>query len=326
MKYLLFMFIIVTLFIFNIKNSDIKKFKFMSKEHTTVIKGIAIILVIMNHMGGCFEIRYLTPFGGIGVALFLICSGYGLVSSYEKNGLSNYWKKKLQTVYLPYALIQICIWILERNREIKVLIGDLLIVGAQHPYGWYMKIILFWYIMFYILARLKLISKNKLFIIYSISIVMLFSKNELWAEQAFSFAVGLRIAYHKQYIKIDSYYIPGFLLVLGLVLLGFKQLSLIRDGNYILFNCIQLGIKLPIAYSLILYSYKFNNIIRKDAVSIIGNLSYYIYLIHGYTIEIINYVSYTNIILFISITIAISYIFYKVMQYLKIEYLFTQKV
>ena len=298
----------------------------MSREHTTLIKGIAITLVVMCHMGGMFDIRYLTPFGGIGVALFLICSGYGLVSSYEKNGLNNYWSKKIQTVYVPYALIQICTWMLERDKEIKVLIQDLLIVGSEHPYGWYMKILLFWYIMFYILARLNLISKDKLFIIYLISIMILLSNNELWAEQAFSFVSGLSIAYYKQYVKKDSIYIPAILLLIGLVFLGVKQLSLIRDGHYIIFNCTQLGIKLPIAYSLILYSYKFNNIIRKDVVNIIGNLSYYIYLIHGYTIVIINNVSYTNIILFIVITIVISYIFNKIMQYFKIEYISTQRV
>lgn len=140
------------------------------------------------------------------------------------------------------------------------------------------------------------------------------------AEQSFSFVVGLSIAYNKQYIKKDSFYRPSILLLVGLAFLGIKQLSLIRDGHYILFNCIQLGIKLPVAYSLILYSYKFNNIIRKDIVSIIGNLSYYIYLIHGYTIVIINNVSYINIILFIAATMIISFTLNKTIQYLKIQF------
>lgn len=33
--------------------------------------------------------------GGIGVALFLICSGYGLEVSYEKNGLKDFWMKRM---------------------------------------------------------------------------------------------------------------------------------------------------------------------------------------------------------------------------------------
>lgn len=60
MKYLLFMFILITISTVNIKYSDIEKFKFMYKEHTSVIKGIDIILVVMAHMGGKFGIRYLT--------------------------------------------------------------------------------------------------------------------------------------------------------------------------------------------------------------------------------------------------------------------------
>lgn len=69
----------------------------ISREQTDVIKGIAIACVIIAHLG-CQLTRLTTPLGGIGVALFLIVSGYGLSLSYEKgkrsgDGLKKYWTK-----------------------------------------------------------------------------------------------------------------------------------------------------------------------------------------------------------------------------------------
>lgn len=61
-------------------------YKFMSVQHTNICRAIAaiIIIIIIQHVSGGFEIRYLTPLGGIGVAMFLILSGYGLNESYKK--------------------------------------------------------------------------------------------------------------------------------------------------------------------------------------------------------------------------------------------------
>jgi len=58
--------------------------KFMSVQHTNSCRAIAAIIIILQHVSGGFGIRYLTPLGGIGVAMFLILSGYGLNESYKK--------------------------------------------------------------------------------------------------------------------------------------------------------------------------------------------------------------------------------------------------
>lgn len=59
-------------------------YKFMSVQHTNICRAIAAIIIIIQHVSGGFEIRYLTPLGGIGVAMFLILSGYGLRILQEK--------------------------------------------------------------------------------------------------------------------------------------------------------------------------------------------------------------------------------------------------
>lgn len=52
-------------------------------------------MVILMHSSCNFGLRIFTPLGGIGVALFLILSGYGLTESYKKKGLHFFGKANL---------------------------------------------------------------------------------------------------------------------------------------------------------------------------------------------------------------------------------------
>lgn len=61
-----------------------KDFKFMAVKHTNICRAVAAIIIILQHVAGSFGLRYFTPLGGIGVAMFLILSGYGLNESYKK--------------------------------------------------------------------------------------------------------------------------------------------------------------------------------------------------------------------------------------------------
>lgn len=53
-----------------------------SKEDTQILKGLAISMVIVQHLGQVFHIVALNPLGPIGVCIFLFISGYGLSCSY----------------------------------------------------------------------------------------------------------------------------------------------------------------------------------------------------------------------------------------------------
>lgn len=61
---------------------------FMGKNSTNIMKGVAILCVVMCHMMGTFGngIVYFTPLGGIGVSIFLILSAYGLNESWNRGG------------------------------------------------------------------------------------------------------------------------------------------------------------------------------------------------------------------------------------------------
>lgn len=102
MKY----FAILTLLIFGfyllgfVKRPE--KFQWMDRNYTTAIKGFSILTVVWAHSGARLGVGGIQFIAGIGVALFLICSGYGLEMSYQKNGLKGFWKKRLLGVCLPF--------------------------------------------------------------------------------------------------------------------------------------------------------------------------------------------------------------------------------
>ena len=84
----------------------------ISKEDTQLLKGLAIMMVIIQHIGQILHISVLNPLGPIGVCLFLFISGYGLSFSYEKNGRSGYFVKRVLKVYIPYlvSIALFCVW------------------------------------------------------------------------------------------------------------------------------------------------------------------------------------------------------------------------
>ena len=69
---------------FLFENKQTTDVKFMSVQHTNICRAVAAIIIILQHVSGRLGIRYFTPLGGIGVAIFLILSGYGLNESYKK--------------------------------------------------------------------------------------------------------------------------------------------------------------------------------------------------------------------------------------------------
>ncbi len=78
---------------------------------TTELKGLAIVLVVFSHIG-YFLVQdhiFLAPvsnYAGVGVDLFLILSGYGVMTSALQKPLSitDFYKKRLGKIYLPVVI------------------------------------------------------------------------------------------------------------------------------------------------------------------------------------------------------------------------------
>ncbi len=147
-----------------------KKFSFFSLETTTELKGLAILMVVLSHIGYFLvsDHRFLVPlsnYAGVGVDLFLILSGYGLVASAIQKPLSigNFYLKRLVRVYVPvlitvvFFLLLDFLW-LDKTYPIKTMIENMLgffpnadIYGDLNSPLWYITPLLFYYILFPIL-------------------------------------------------------------------------------------------------------------------------------------------------------------------------------
>lgn len=96
---------------------------------TTELKGLAILLVMFVHIGYFLvaDHQFLVPlsnYSGVGVDLFLLLSGYGLVASALKRPLTRwqFYKKRLLKIYLPVLLT-----------VILFLVTDFFILHHSHP-------------------------------------------------------------------------------------------------------------------------------------------------------------------------------------------------
>lgn len=105
-----------------------------NRNFTDSLRGIAILLVITSHIAGAIGTNLCTPLGGIGVALFLFLSGYGLNESYKAHGLKLFWIKRITKVLLPYFIIETIAAYFKQDFNITTYILD--ITGIKTAY-WY---------------------------------------------------------------------------------------------------------------------------------------------------------------------------------------------
>lgn len=187
-----------------------EKFQWMGRDYTTAIKGFSILAVIWAHSGAELSIGGIQFIAGIGVALFLICSGYGLEISYEKNGLKGFWKKRLLGVCLPFWVIELIGLLITDTFSFKTYLLDFFFVKPATSYGWFMGYIVVCYLIFYTIRRFIIDSKMQTITLLGafavwFALESVFFANPgmpfLRARQILSFPCGILLAIHKGKIE-----------------------------------------------------------------------------------------------------------------------------
>lgn len=81
------------------KNED----EYFGRTNSQIMKGVAILAVILCHLMGTFGggTTLFTPLGGIGVSIFLMLSAYGLNESYNRGGVSLLVAKTTSCSFYP---------------------------------------------------------------------------------------------------------------------------------------------------------------------------------------------------------------------------------
>jgi peptidoglycan/LPS O-acetylase OafA/YrhL len=131
-------------------------------EVTNELKGLAILLIILAHIGFYLVddtgfLRPLSYFAGIGVDLFLFLSGYGLTASSLKKTLAPaaFYAKRLLKLFIPLWVVLAALFVLHQGYDPLYIVRSFL---GWYPHAdlyqdidsplWYFSLILFYYLLY----------------------------------------------------------------------------------------------------------------------------------------------------------------------------------
>lgn len=246
--FLILLFMIWLLLKLGFKNSE-KNLDFLDRDHTDMLKGYAILGVLVGHVGQYLGINGIEYPAGVGVSLFLILSGYGVTLSESKNGLEGFWKKRLVKVYIPYILaVIIFLFITQTHLDLEEMVFGLTLIKPINPFGWYLRYIFVCYIVFY--CAFRFIKNNRerqlaIFAVFTIwfiirSTIFIDSVPFLQARQMVCFPIGIMIASLQvnkvqkfqgdQKIHFFAYSI--ILILIGTMIYGLEHTNYINNRKY----------------------------------------------------------------------------------------------
>lgn len=198
---------------------------YLSKEKTSSIKGLFILLVFFSHFNGYviynnyFDLLWLkiiSLFGQTMVTLFLFYSGYGVMESIKKKG-KNYVetipKKRIFITILKFDLAVLIFTffkiILREPFTLKHFVLSLIGLESMGNSNWYIFAILMMYLITYI--SFKLYSDNDylknllihlfLTLVYMIGIKYILNKELWWYDTVLCYNVGMFYSFYSDKIN-----------------------------------------------------------------------------------------------------------------------------
>ncbi|MDJ0774751.1 MAG: acyltransferase family protein [Mastigocoleus sp. MO_167.B18] len=186
----------------------------LSFLQTSQMRGLGITLIILNHI--CY---YTDPppslyviwseAGMIGVAIFLILSGYGLCISLETKGVQNFFTNRISKILIPLILALSLLQFLylaltpEGGTILLALPRILFSMCSLDAKTWFIIFILFWYCLLYLTYKFELSNKQRLLFLLVVScvIISLPQASSLAKANAFSFPFGCWIGLNSSWIQ-----------------------------------------------------------------------------------------------------------------------------
>lgn len=271
----------------------------MDMRFTTQVKGMAILMVVWSHSSGINNLNFVA---GTGVSLFLICSGYGLEMSCSVHGLKNYWKKRLQKVALPYWIIVVVQLLVSQNSDFRIWFEELFFI---HPLNWFLRYIFVCYVLYWIYRMLTerfMLPMKKQWTLIGILWVIKFLSEIicpvnpmvpfLEARQLFSFVFGVWLAQNSGIIQRFWNKKHSGLFQIALLIIAFSINILLHQSyayswNTLVYNMLSTLTVFPLALVVMNILYHFSALINNCLLEFVGDISYEMFLLHGYLLRIL---------------------------------------
>ena len=259
----------------------------LSFDNTTVTRGIAILMVVVHHLSLWFGTNVLTSWGGGGVAIFMILSGYGLTMSYQKSGVKRFWWKRFVGIFIPW-LVVILISMQPWNLYNQEWFWKYLFFIDYGP--WYMQYLFVWYILFFVAHCSQWTYRIRWYVIGTSALLMFLYWGPLQQEQSLCFPLGMWIGEHYERVKkIDKRIylrLSAVAAIVAILALGAKQIPYIRsDISSWTFITLQVILKTSMAIAVIAAVPFIIKIKASRFLLFTGVISYEMYLIHGFIYE-----------------------------------------
>lgn len=277
----------------------------LKKSESQMIKGIAILSVIMSHMSYIMKLPtkmelLIHPLGYLGVSLFLGISGYGCAISIKDKRWESRLKflvhriKKIVPLLATVTFVSILIADIVYNQkydEINILVNMLGISNSIGRFTWYIGCQYFWYIIVILLwvKRLNWCWIGTI-VVYFISILVNCSEIQfnMWGLNSISFPIGVWIALYEDVINknikfkkkktiLFSFIIWILLFVICYFILGNPEDLKIQN----LFKSFISALFIIVIFEIFFF-FRIENLFIGKILKFIGNISYELYLVHGF--------------------------------------------
>ena len=277
------------------------------------------MMVVIGHIGQAIPgLRIFTPIGAMGVGVFLLCSGYGIEKSFEKNKRQKYWYKRIVNVWLPYAIIELLALPIHLEMGWQAILKDFTLIQPLHPFGWYMRFLFVWYILYYVFSWA---DKYKLLLLNLAAFIVYVAFDSLHAQNAFSIAIGVAMA---QIRTIENLWKKRYIWIgLAMSVLLFFTRDYVKNNYqdmHLLWNTVSLLYYVALIMTVVI-GYKTLSVQNANfpytGVAIIGDFSYELYLTHGYAYQVlITPASIIMVTKFVLICITSTYLLHKLNHFI----------
>lgn len=253
-------------------------YNYLSKEQTTAINGIFVIMVLIGHfqtyveMGGLLDEWYLVVFNHLNqmvVATFLFYSGFGMMEATKKKGdeyinkIPEKFVKLLLRVDVAVVLFLIVDYILGIHYPIKQVLLAFVCWSNIGNSNWYIFVILSIYIaMFTAFKIVSRISDKKAYLCIGLSLLFIFTAilvrflinmemGWYWYDTAILFPVGclyslLRKKIEAIVMRNNVSYLTALTLMLGVYVLSYFRRFDYGVEGYTVWACSFIGLVLLI--------------------------------------------------------------------------------
>ena len=257
----------------------------IDNKTSRAFRGVAIIMVMVvhfanwNYEGPLSDIwkGMVSSWGIYGVDIFFLLSGYGLVKSYEKNGIDKrFVLRRVLNTYIPYLLIvgSLSIFVDKSLDSPGALVG--LLIGQDF---WFMTVIFAFYLMFMVLYRIGFIKELLLtaFVIGFTVYLYKSSHADFWYLSNGAFLIGVYAATleRKYGDKVKENIIRFNLAGIGLAA------ALISAYWYSVTGTEGVHLLASMMFTVMILGFCVQLDLKGYVLPVIGSYSLYIYLIHG---------------------------------------------